>query len=295
MAGMDPQEAFAAFRASCWQKAMAIKDFGTGRTSFEINSTEFLELGKMRRVLTGQFANMEETWDNLLQCVQEYSIDVDSDTVFKELADVLRSTKRVVDAALVLSGHFKQASPVQAGVVGISDADKGKNVDENVAGDIGGNETGGGDGTEVRKEDIGGNREEGLRDVEGVADSKEAGLRDDGGNADGEEVCDCQETETVKQWTGLMREGLGKALRERWSKDPEKHPEPISDELLDGKRSVFDTSRRSCHIGVGKIVEFMVRNDNETLTKAKLEELKRLQEALRRQWGYRLHENHGKQ
>jgi hypothetical protein len=39
----------------------------------------------------------------------------------------------------------------------------------------------------------------------------------------------------------------------------------------------------------------MVRNENETLTKAKLEELKRLQEALRRQWGYRLHENHGKQ
>ena len=66
-------------------------------------------------------------------CVQEYSIDVDSDAVFKELADVMRSTKRVMDAALVLSGHFKQASPVCAGVVVVSDADKGENVGENVA------------------------------------------------------------------------------------------------------------------------------------------------------------------
>ena len=35
LAGMDPQEAFAAFRASCWQKATAIKVFVIGRTSFE--------------------------------------------------------------------------------------------------------------------------------------------------------------------------------------------------------------------------------------------------------------------
>jgi hypothetical protein len=79
----------------------------------------------MRKVLTGQFANMEETWDNLLHCVQEYSIDIDSDDAFKELADVMKSTKRVVNAALVLSGHFKQTSLVKADVIGVPDGGQG--------------------------------------------------------------------------------------------------------------------------------------------------------------------------
>ena len=117
---MDPQEAFAAFRASCWQKATAIKVFVTGRTSFEINSAEFLKLGLIWEALAGQYANMEETWDNLLHCVQEYSIDIDSDDAFKELADVMKSTKRVVNATLDLSGRFTQTLEV----VGVPDADE---------------------------------------------------------------------------------------------------------------------------------------------------------------------------
>ena len=124
---------------------------------------------------------------------------------------------------------------------------------------------------------VGGNRKEGLQDVGGVAGGKEAGPRDKNSCADGKKVRDCQDTETVKQWTGLTREGLEKALKERWSKDPEvcfckdpgKHPGPVSDELPDGQRSVFDTSRRSCHIGVGKIEEFLIRNVDVTLTMTK--------------------------
>ena len=77
----------------------------------------------MREALAGQYANMEETWDNLLQCVREYSIDTDSDVAFKELADVMRFTKRVLNAALDLSGHFTQTPIVQTEVVGVPDTD----------------------------------------------------------------------------------------------------------------------------------------------------------------------------
>jgi hypothetical protein len=100
--------------------------------------------------------------------------------------------------------------------------------------------------------------------------------------------------ETVQQWTDLTREELGKALKERWNEDPEvcfckdpgKHPGPVSNEIPKGQRSVFDTSRRSCYIGVRKIEEFMSTYVEETLTAAVLEKLKSLQAALRRQWGY---------
>ena len=50
----------------------------------------------------GQFACMKETWDNLLQCVRLYTIDIDNDVVFGELVGVMESTRRVVDAALLL-------------------------------------------------------------------------------------------------------------------------------------------------------------------------------------------------
>jgi hypothetical protein len=100
--------------------------------------------------------------------------------------------------------------------------------------------------------------------------------------------------EIRRWWTDLTREKLGKALKERWNKEPEvcfcqdpgKHPRPVSNELPKGRRSVFDTSRRSCYIGVRKIEEFMSKNVEETLTAAVLEELKSLQAVLRRQWGY---------
>ena len=120
MAGIDPREAFAAFRASCWQKATAIKVFVIGRTSFEVSSVEFLELRLLREALARQRADMEETWDNLLQCVREYSIDTDSDVAFKELEDVMKSTRGVVNTTLYLSGRFKQSPEV----VGVPDADE---------------------------------------------------------------------------------------------------------------------------------------------------------------------------
>ena len=66
----------------------------------------------MRRALEDQFACMEETWDNLLQCVRLYAIHIDNDAVFGELVGVMKSTKKVIDTALLASEQFTRASPV---------------------------------------------------------------------------------------------------------------------------------------------------------------------------------------
>jgi hypothetical protein len=250
----------------------------------------------MREALAGQFENMEETWDNLLQCVREYSIDTDSDVAFKELADVMRSTRRVLNAALDLSGHFTQMPTVQVKVVGVPDTDEGVNVDGNTkaADDAGGDDTGRKADNKSRQENAGGTCTGGLEDVGVVAGGVEAGPQNMNCGTDVKDVRVCQDTDAVQQWTGLIREKLGKALKERWNKDPEvcfckdpgKHPGLISNELPEGQRSVFDTSRRSCYIGVGKIEEFMAKIADVTLMVTTLEELKSLQAALRRQWGY---------
>ena len=97
MAAMDPQEVFAAFRASCWQKTRVIWDFITGRENFDIDVREALELREMRRVLRAQLACMEETWDDLLRCVTIYANDCDNNPVFGDLKGVMESTRRVVD------------------------------------------------------------------------------------------------------------------------------------------------------------------------------------------------------
>ena len=157
---------------------------------------------------------MEETWDNLLQCVGLYTIDINNGAVFGELAGVMQSTKRVVETTLLLSEQFMQASPVCADVDEVSDSDKGEgkdtydredilverdikeDVEENGAEDVCKNGNAGG------AED--GALEEGIRGGSINEDYEDGVKRDIGGNADGKEVRNCQGTkETVKQWTGL--------------------------------------------------------------------------------------------
>jgi hypothetical protein len=210
MAGIDPREAFAAFRASCWQKATAIKVFVTGRTSFEINSAEFLKLGLMREALAGQYADMEERWDNLLQCVREYSIDTDSDVAFKELEDVMKSTKRVVNATLDLSGLFTQTPEV----VGVPDADEDINVNEDMkaADGAGGNMTGVEADNENRQDSQDGACTGGLEEnARGV----EAGPHNTDGGTEGKDVRVCRDTETVdRPHAGKAGEGSEGAVEQ---------------------------------------------------------------------------------
>jgi hypothetical protein len=136
MAAMDPREVFAIFRASCLKRAREIRDFIARSKSFSLNFKETQELREMRRALKDQFACMEETWDNLLQCVRLYAIDIDNNAVFGELVGVMKSTKKVIDKAFLASEQFTQVSPVCADVGVVSCLEAGEGKDEDVGEDI---------------------------------------------------------------------------------------------------------------------------------------------------------------
>ena len=109
---MDPRNAIAAFRASCWHNAKLIQDFVTERESFNLTFDEAWKLDEMRDILKDQMEGMEETWDNLLGSIRLHSIDTDRDAVFGELSGLVASTKRIVNMALKVSGQFGVAPPV---------------------------------------------------------------------------------------------------------------------------------------------------------------------------------------
>ena len=111
VATMDPREVFASLRAYCFERAKEIRDFIAGRNSFSLNRRETLKFGEMRRALEDQFAHVEETWNNLLKYARLSATDVDNKAAFGDLADVMKSTKRVMVAALLLFEQFTRASP----------------------------------------------------------------------------------------------------------------------------------------------------------------------------------------
>ena len=100
----------------------------------------------------------------------------------------------------------------------------------------------------------------------------------------------------MQLWTNLTRERLKKALRERWNKipevcfckNPEKHREHVTvpNGYVECRRSVYDTSRGSCYLGIDQIEEFLCRYRSVDATHDELEELRELDVALRKQWGY---------
>jgi hypothetical protein len=102
--------------------------------------------------------------------------------------------------------------------------------------------------------------------------------------------------EVVPSWTDLTRGVLEKALTDRWNQDPGvcfcripgKHPEPVTvpEGYVKSRRSVFDTSRRSCYIEIDRIRAFVSRYGGLDPTRRELEELDGLRKALKEQWRY---------
>ena len=118
-----------------------------------------------------------------------YSIDTDRDAVFGELAGIMKSTRRVVDTALKLSGQFRQAPSVCAEI------GEYPGLNNEVINDIVDNFW------EVTQVD---------RVVDDHAGNVDRGMDD---NKDGEEVHH-ETKETVQLWINLRRERLEKEPRE---------------------------------------------------------------------------------
>jgi hypothetical protein len=109
---MDPRNTLAAFRASCWTKARLIQDFVTGRVSFELTFNEARELDEIRVALRNQIAEMEDTWDDILENVRQHSINTNKDAAFGEWSRLVTSARKIVDMALKVASRFQEAPPV---------------------------------------------------------------------------------------------------------------------------------------------------------------------------------------
>jgi hypothetical protein len=176
-------------------------DFVARNKSFSLSFTETLELEEMRKALEGQFPCIEETWDNLLQCVQLYAIDIDNDAVFGELVGVMKSTKEVVDAALLASGQFTRSSPVCPDVAMVSGLDAGEGKDAN-------------DGEDILKE----------KDVnEDIDEDVEEAVLEEGTckSGTGEDVSEDvgEDAEGVVLEEGIRRSGIGEDCEEGVNRD----------------------------------------------------------------------------
>ena len=108
---------------------------------------------------------------------------------------------------------------------------------------------------------------------------------------------DRQEVHEVPQLqTDLTHDEMEEVFRERWNRDPGecfcknpgKHPEPVvvAKGYIKGRRSVFDTSRRSCYQYIDQIKAFLGSHESVDATHSELKELGDLELTLRKQWGY---------
>jgi hypothetical protein len=62
-------------------------------------------------ILVDKIDDMEDTWEDVLEIVRQHSIDTRKDTLLKEWAGLVESTRKIVDRVLRISDRFHVASP----------------------------------------------------------------------------------------------------------------------------------------------------------------------------------------
>jgi hypothetical protein len=62
-------------------------------------------------ILVDKIDDMEDTWEDVLEIVRQHSIDTRKDTLLKEWAGLVESTRKIVDRVLRISDQFHVASP----------------------------------------------------------------------------------------------------------------------------------------------------------------------------------------
>ena len=188
---MDPRNTSAVFRASCWTKARLVPDFVTGRVSFALTFNEARELDEIRVALRNQIAEMEDTWDDILENVRQHSFDTNKDAAFGEWSRLVTSARKIVDMALKVASRFQEAPPVSEEFGEDPGPDETK---DKVVGDI----------PNDAAVDLG----KGVDDNKFEEDAEDS-AKD---NEDRHEV-----KEVPQSRTGLTHEELEEVLREQWT------------------------------------------------------------------------------
>jgi hypothetical protein len=253
---MNPRTALVAYHSSCRTSAQQIKRFLAGRKSFALAYSDAKELDDMVGVLVDKIEDMEDTWEDVLEVVRQHSIDTRKDTLLKEWAGLVESTRKIVEKVLRISDRFHVASP--------DDEDHGFTTSEDelyfIAGDHGYNLSdtlGTGDVT---------------IDINGACQWTGAAEEDISVaevHANGDEVRRGT-PEVVQSGTGLNRGILETTSDDRRNCDTRPEPAMVPDGTVKSRRLVLDVARRSSYLKMDRIKSFLDCHNGMEVTGSEL-------------------------
>ena len=91
------------FRTACLNNAVDIRNFADGRTSFVLDEYEQAQLEELTEMLVEQLEFLQDAWDTMLRCADQYDIDLDRDDAFKTLELSRAHALKVAERAFYIS------------------------------------------------------------------------------------------------------------------------------------------------------------------------------------------------
>jgi hypothetical protein len=133
---LDPKTALDAYQSSCQAKAHRIARFMAGRKGFDLSRKEAEHLDDMIGVMVDQFDAMEDLWEDIIEIVNQYPVDINNDTLVTEWSGTITSTRRIVNRVLGTSDRYAFLDPNTLGLDG-SDVffSAGEHMDDDIPND----------------------------------------------------------------------------------------------------------------------------------------------------------------
>jgi hypothetical protein len=191
-------------------------------------------------IMVDQFDAMEDLWDDIIEIVHQYPVDINNDALVTERSGTITSTRRIVNRVLCTSDRY---AFLDLDALGLDGSDLFFSAGEHVDDDIPDDDL----ATEKKGQNIDGADHEAGAPDDVTPDAK----FQPNGNEVGQE-----RKEVVQQRVGLDLKSLVENLQHQWNHD-----------------SVMGSSRRSAYIEINHIIDFLDCHRSAEVTRKELEEL----------------------
>ncbi len=88
---LDPKTTLDAYQSSCQAKAHRIARLMAGRKGFDLSRKEAEHPDDMIAVMVDQFEAMEDLWEDIIEIVSQYPVDINNDTLVTEWSGTITS------------------------------------------------------------------------------------------------------------------------------------------------------------------------------------------------------------
>jgi hypothetical protein len=86
-----------------------------GRKGFDLSRQEAEHLDDMINVMVDQFEAMEDLWEDIIEIISQYPVDINNDTLVTEWSGTITSTRRIVNRVLGASDQYAFVDPNTSG------------------------------------------------------------------------------------------------------------------------------------------------------------------------------------